>query len=242
MSELSLSASGKTATVVGATGLTGSHLLRQLAAHRAYTRVVALSRKRPTPLPAGVEWLELPAATAERLARAGETADLGDAVPPGDDFFSCLGTTRARAGSAAAFEAVDYALNRGLADAALAAGYNQYLLVSSVGADPRSAFLYPRVKGELELYVRGLPFWSVHLFRPGVLLGERNENRWGERLAKPLMRGLDRLTRGALGRYRPIEAGAVARAMVAAAQRTSGGIFVHANDELQVLAEAYSQT
>ena len=181
----------------------------------------------------GVEGQPLP-----ELRTDAEGRDLID-VPPGADFFSALGTTRAKAGSAEAFERVDYGLNLALARGALAAGYGQYLLVSSVGSDPRSTFLYSRVKGTLEQEVKELPFWGTHIFQPGLLLGERNDNRWGERLAKPLFRGLDRLTAGRLGRYRPVEAEVVAQAMVAAAQRTDGGIFTYTNDELQVLAEAF---
>ena len=235
MSALALHTSAKTATVVGATGLVGGFLLRALAGHRAYGRVVALSRRRPAGLAGldNVEWQPLSGVRTD-----GDGRDAID-VPPGQDFFSALGTTRAKAGSAEAFERVDYGLNLALARGALVAGYGQYLLVSSVGSDPRSTFLYSRVKGSLELEVKALPFWGIHIFQPGLLLGERNESRWGERIAAPLFRGLDKLTAGRLGRYRPVEAEAVANALVAAAQRTDGGTFTYTNPELQVLAEAY---
>lgn len=235
MSALALHTSAKTAAVVGATGLVGGFLLRALARHTAYERVVALARREPPALAEleGVEWRRLPPLRTDAHGR-----DVID-VPPGHDFFSALGTTRAKAGGAEAFERVDYGLNLALARGALAAGYGQYLLVSSAGSDPRSTFLYARVKGALELEVKALPFWGIHIFQPGLLLGERNERRWGERIAAPLFRGLDRLTAGRLGRYRPVEAEAVAQALAAAAQRTDGGTFTYTNPELHVLAEAY---
>ena len=207
MSGLALHRSAKTATVVGATGLVGGYLLRALASHSAYGRVVALSRSEPEGLGLleGVEWEPLPDLTTD--ARGRDVV----AVPAGQDFFSALGTTRAKAGSAEAFERIDYGLNLALARGALGAGYGQYLLVSSVGSDPRSNFLYSRVKGTLELDIKSLGFWGTHVFQPGLLLGERNENRWGERLAKPLFKGLDKLTAGRLGRYRPVEAEGVAQ-------------------------------
>lgn len=235
MSRLALHASAKTAAVVGATGLVGGYLLRALAEQPAYARVIALSRSRPTDLDElpGVDWEPLPSAQVDADGKHFVE------VPAGQDFYSALGTTRAKAGGAEAFERIDYGLNVALARGAVAAGYGQYLLVSSVGSDPRSQFLYSRVKGTLELDIKALPFWGTHIFQPGLLLGERNESRWGERLAKPLFKGLDALTAGRLGRYRPVEAEAVAQAMVAAAQRTDGGIFTYTNPELQVLAEAY---
>ena len=87
--------------------------------------------------------------------------------------------------------------------------------------------------------IKALPFWSIHLFQPGLLLGERNENRFGESLAKPLFKGLDWLTKGTLGKYRPIEAEAVANSMVEAAQKMQGGVYTYAGNQLFDLAETY---
>lgn len=235
MPDLSLSRDDKTAAVLGATGLVGGCLVEALLGHAAYERVVVLSRKRPEREHSKLRWVELPA-HAEESIRGAATL-----LPAGDDLFSALGTTRAQAGSTAAFRDIDYGINLAFARAALAARYNQYLLVSSGGAAPRSLFPYLKVKGELELAVKALPFWAVHIFQPSVLLGERNENRWGERAAKVVGKALDRLTGNLLSTYRPIEGEAVAHAMVAAAQRTTGGVHTHPNVELTALAESYYQ-
>ncbi len=235
MSQLALSRGAKTAAVLGATGLVGRFLLEALLDHGAYARVYALSRKRPERRHEKLAWVELPDTTARSIEEASRV------LPKGDDFFSALGTTRAKAGSAGAFTAVDHDLNLAFAKAALNAGYNQYSLVSSGAADPRSLFLYLRVKGELELAVKALPFWSVSIFQPATLLGERNENRWGERAAKVIGKALDRVTGDLLSTYRPIEAEAVAYAMVASAQQTEGGVQTYLNKELNELAEAYYQ-
>ncbi|RMF29876.1 MAG: hypothetical protein D6765_03880, partial [Bacteroidetes bacterium] len=116
-------------------------------------------------------------------------------------------------------------------------GVNQLLLVSSVGADPDSLFFYSRVKGELEEAVKKLDFWAVHIFQPSVLLGQRNENRWGEELAGKIGKVLDRLSGGLLTRYRPIEADYVAKAMVHAAQGLEPGVHVYPSHWLQKMAE-----
>ncbi len=240
MSRLALHTSNKTACVVGATGLVGTQLLQALSKHQAYQRIVAVCRSEPWGATAGkVQWIQLPSPSGGADTEIASRAAICEVLPKGDDFYSCLGTTRAKAGGAEKFEHIDYDLNLAFAEAAIERGYKQYLLVSSVGADARSSFLYTRVKGKLELAAKTLPFWSVHIFQPGLLLGERNDNRFGENLAKPLFKGLNWLSSGMLGKYRPVEAEALAESMVAAAQHTSGGNFTYQGEELHRLAEAY---
>jgi len=89
--------------------------------------------------------------------------------------------------------------------------------VSAAGANPRSPFFYPRVKGRLEEEIGelGLQRWTV--VRPSLLLGERREFRLGEVLAAPAMQLIRPLMVGPWRKYRAISAAAVAAAMVAAA-------------------------
>jgi uncharacterized protein YbjT (DUF2867 family) len=229
--KLQLSKGNKTATVVGATGLIGSYLLRHLETDKAYTAIFALSRSRPE-LPSGsrIKWIPLPEVQATKENEEQSQVELlAEVLPKGEDFFCALGTTRAKAGSAEAFKAIDFGLNLLLAKAALRQNYSQYFLVSSVGADPQSVFLYSRTKGALELSVKSLPFWSIHIFQPSLLLGTRNENRWGERVAEKVMKGATGLFGKTIRNYRPIEAEQVALCMLSAARQTSGGIHVHDN-------------
>ena len=84
--------------------------------------------------------------------------------------------------------------------------------------------------------MKALPFWAIHIFQPSVLLGERNENRWGEEIAGKLGKVIDGLTGGLLKKYRPIEADVVAKAMVSAAQKLEPGLHVYPSHWLQDLA------
>lgn len=224
---MEIAKSQKTAILFGATGLVGSFCLSQLLAHEAYDKVIAFVRR---PL-----YLEHPKLQVEML----DFEQLERIAPliRGNDLYCCLGTTMAKAGSREAFYRVDFTYPQQIAAWGLANGVSQFLLVSSVGADADSLFYYSRVKGELEEHVSALPFWAVHIFQPSVLLGERNENRWGEQLAGRIVRGVDRLTGGLLSKYRPVEAEVVAAAMLSAAQGLKGGVHVHASHELQRLAE-----
>ncbi len=207
--------------------MVGGYCLQYLLAHEAYDKVVVFSRR---PLKISHPKLEEHVIDFEKLGKYQH-------LFKGDDLFMCLGTTMAKAGSKAAFYAVDFTYPYQIALLAIENGVNQLLLVSSVGADPESIFFYSRVKGDLEVAVKKLPFWAIHIFQPSVLLGERNENRWGEQLAGRLARGFDYLTNGLLTKYRPVEAEVVAQAMVSAAQGLKPGTFVYPSHFLQRLAD-----
>ncbi len=231
MDTLQLRKSKKIATVVGATGLVGSFLLKHLEKDNAYAEVYAFSRSAPKlDNTSRIKWIQFPADI--KLSSEHDEADLerlSSVLPEGNDFFSCLGTTKAKAGGAEAFFAIDYQLNFLLAKAAVRNDYSQYFLTSSIGADARSSFFYNRVKGELELAIKCLPFWSIQIFQPSVLIGARNENRCGERAAESLLSITSSLFGNAIRNFRPIEAETVAICMVKAARETRGGIKIHSN-------------
>lgn len=99
-----------------------------------------------------------------------------------------MGTTRAQAGSAAAFRAIDHDYALAIATRVRDRGAARFALTSSMGADARSHFLYTRTKGELEEAIIGLGFPSLTIVRPGLLGGERDAHRPMERFAGALLR------------------------------------------------------
>jgi uncharacterized protein YbjT (DUF2867 family) len=205
--------------IAGATGLVGSHLLQQLLDDADVADVVALSR-RPLAIP------------HPKLVTAVVDFDhLADfALPPIDDCFLCLGTTIATAGSRDAFRMVDFTLPLAVAQMALAVGATRCFVVSAMGADAKSRVFYTRVKGELEDALNALPFRTVVAFRPSLLAGERAEYRVGEYAALTILRPLGPLIPG---RWRPVDARAVALAMMRAAQQDEPGRFVVQSDTIQ---------
>lgn len=217
----------KTALVFGATGLVGSHLINFLLLHPAYEKVVAFLRK-----PMDIQHPKF----VQEVINFDKPESFRQLVK-GDDLFCCLGTTMARAGSKDAFFKVDFTYAYQAAEIAAKNKVHQFLLVSSVGASADSVFFYSKVKGQLEDAVQELNFWSTHIFRPSVLLGERNENRFGENIAGKMGKMIDQFTGGLLTRYRPIEADVVAKAMVSAAQGLKPGVHFYPSHWLQKLAE-----
>ncbi len=229
--DIQITKNSKTAILIGASGLVGKYCLNFLLASPAYNKVLVLGRKSVE-----LEHDKL----EEHLIDFEKLEDHKDLIN-GDDLFCCLGTTMKKAGSEEAFRRVDYTYTHQIAEIGAKNKVNQFLLVSALGADKDSLFFYNRVKGELEEEIKRMPYWAVYIFQPSLLLGERNENRWGEALAQRLGRGFDRLTGGLLTKIRPVEADVVAKSMVIAAQRLEKGIKVYSSHDLQVIAASENQ-
>ena len=221
----------KTALVFGGSGLVGRFVLQQLIAHPAYQRIISLGRRK---LDIDGDGLE------QHVINFDQLPDY-QYLMEGQDVYSCLGTTMAKAGSKAAFYKVDYTYAYQSAQLAAEAGANQLLLVSSVGADPDSLFFYSRVKGQLEAVIRELPFWASHSFDPSLLLGPRQEQRIGEQIAVRLTRGIAPFISGnVMGKYKPVEAEDVAKAMVAVAQGLQPGQMTYDSETIYEIANSGS--
>ncbi|HEY0710746.1 MAG TPA: NAD(P)H-binding protein [Polyangia bacterium] len=157
-------------------------------------------------------------------------AGLGDR--PVTAALCALGTTIKKAGSQAAFRAVDHDAVIAFATWARAAGATRFVVVSSVGADAGASNFYLRVKGEMEAGLRALGFSRLVILRPSFLKGDRQERRLGESIAGVLFPVVQPLLAGSLRRYRSIDATTVARAMVAAATTDAPPDAVWEHDEI----------
>jgi len=207
-------AASRSAVVVGGTGLVGRALLQLLGGDANYHRVTSLVR-REVPAPPGVT---LQRVDFERLDEL--------VLPEVDDAFCCLGTTRRAAGSAAAFRRVDVDYVVAFARLAKRAGALRFLLVSSLGASPRSPLLYTRTKGECEAAIEAIGFTTVVILRPSFLVGDRAEGRLTETVALGAAKLIGPLLLGPLRRYAPTDVTAVARTLVRAAATAPAGVTV----------------
>lgn len=216
----------RSALVVGASGLVGAHLLAHLLEDTAYGLVRALGRR---PLKTAHPKL------AEDLVDFDRLPDHADLFRV-NDVFCCLGTTIAKAGSREAFVKVDHTYPLAAARLAAAQGASQFLIVTAIGADVKSAFFYNRVKGQAEEDLKPLGMPALAIFRPSLLLGERQEVRPGEQIAGAAGRLLAPLMVGPLRKYRAIEAGDVATAMWRVARREAPGIHLFESDQIAALA------
>ena len=211
--------------VSGASGLVGRALVRRLLEDDAGAGVLAVVRR-----PLGNAGGRLTEVVADFGRLEGVT------VPRVRTAFCALGTTIAKAGSEAAFRAVDVEAVVAFARLARRAGATRFLLVSALGADAGSRVFYNRTKGEAEEAVKAVGFDGVALLRPSLLVGEREESRPAERVAIVASGLFSWAMAGPLVRWKPVPAEAVAAAMVAVANGTLTGVRIVENKEIHRLA------
>ncbi len=205
----------KTATLVGASGLIGSHLL-QLLLDDPYFDTVKILVRRSLPL------------THPKLER--KLVDFNDndsllvAIDDSDVLFCTVGTTQKKVkGDKEAYRKVDYVIPVKMARFCKLTGCETFILVSAVGANSHSKNFYLKLKGEAEEAVRTAGVASVYLMRPSVLLGKRKEFRLIEKIFTPLARAFSFLLPS---KYKPVQAEDVAKAMIAAAKKAEEGVHV----------------
>lgn len=217
---------GKSALLVGATGLVGSEVVKILLHSTKYQSVTVLTRR----------LLPLKHPKLEQIITDFDQLDQYKQHVRVDDVYCCLGTTIKTAGSQEAFKKVDFTYPLELAQLTKTAGAQNFFIITAMGADPNSKVFYNRVKGEVEAELKKIGFATLHIFRPSLLLGERKEFRLGEKIGVILSPVLSFLMVGSFKKYKPIHAKDVAMAMYQASQRTESGSFTHESDEIYRLA------
>jgi len=193
----------RTALIAGASGLTGSHLVNFLCENESYEKVIVIVRK-------ALSYSHPKLVTKiKNLDQVNENDFEGV-----DDFFCCLGSTMKKAGSKEAFEQVDLIAPIKMGKYAESQGVKHLLVISAMGANRHSKVYYNRVKGMMEEKVSALSLPSVSIFRPSLLLGNRQEFRLGERFGELAMKVFKPALIGPLKKYRAIEAKQVAFSMM----------------------------
>ena len=220
--------------VAGGTGLIGQRVVDRLVADGG-ALVLSVQRRENEETRHGLRVVVDDGADIDTLALR-----LGKSAPPPRAFICALGTTRKVAGSDAAFVAVDRDLVVRIAKAAFAAGARHAIVVSSAGADAKSTNLYLRTKGEMEALVAAIGFTRCDFLRPGLLIGKRTTRRSAEALMQTASPLIDAFLKGALKRYRSIDAHDVAEAAVILATGDQPAVLVHEFGSLQALAHGTS--
>jgi uncharacterized protein YbjT (DUF2867 family) len=214
---------GRTAIVIGATGLVGNELLQQLLEGNEYSTVKVFVRRSLQ--------MSHPKLVEQTVNFDHIHDHAGDVT--GDVVFCCIGTTISKAGSQENFRKVDQVLPLEFAQIAKKNGVKKFILVSSLGANKNSSNFYLKVKGEAEENIAALNFDAFLSFRPSMLLGKRSESRLAESAGKAVMKGLSFVFIGRLKKYKAVEAKAVAAAMIKLSVSEERGFRAVESDEIQ---------
>ncbi|MGB5944379.1 MAG: NAD(P)H-binding protein [Leeuwenhoekiella sp.] len=194
---------GKTAIILGITGVTGTALTEQLFKDQDYDTVVSFHRRK-----SGLAHPKL----EEHIVDPTKLTTFAPSVKA-DVLFCCVGTTMAKAGSKAAFKKVDYDIPLQGAHYCVQHGINNLIVISAMGANKDSRIFYNQVKGEMEEDISQLDIPKTYFVRPALLDSDRTEKRTAERIAIKGFRILNKMLVGPLKKYRSIKAVTVASAM-----------------------------
>lgn len=201
--------------LIGGSGLIGSHIISLFSSVFPDDKLICLLRSLPA--------TESNATTANQKKNSNVETKLFDFENPQaienlnwknvDSVLCTLGTTIKKAGSQEQFEKVDYNYPLAFAQAAKKYKIPYFSIVTAMGADSKSAIFYNKVKGRLEEELAKLEIDHLSIFQPSLLMGERKELRPGEEIGKWVSMLMPFGLFG-LEKYRPIEAGLVAKAIL----------------------------
>jgi len=217
----------KTAIIFGSTGLVGGYLLELLCESNRYRKVLSFSRRA-----SGFTHPKL----KEHISTLNSLDDISNKIV-GDDLYCCLGTTIKKAGNKESFTRIDFTLPVQLANIAEKNKVQSFSVVSSVGANPNSSNFYLSTKGQMENRVLQCDIPNISILRPSMLLGPRDEFRFGETAGKLLMSLANPLMMGKFKKYRGIRAISVAKAMLTITTNETKGKEIYESDELQQIAD-----
>jgi uncharacterized protein YbjT (DUF2867 family) len=193
----------KKAIIFGSSGFVGSHLLNELLNSPDYEQVTAVVRKKSSISHPKLNTL------------IGDYSSLSALEPQisADEIFITLGATRETSPEREKYYQVDHDYPVLAARIAKARGAKSVFLVTAVGANSRSRIFYIRTKGETERDIIALDFEHTRIFRPSMIMGNRQENRPLEEPFIKVWSVLNPILVGKINRYRGMAGEDIARAM-----------------------------
>ena len=195
------------ALVIGATGATGRELVNLLINDDEFDQVSIFVRKAPE-----LEHEKL------KIHTIGFNEIINHKnLIKGDVLFSVLGTTKKDAGGKKEQYLVDYTYQHEFARIAAINGVYNYSLVSSIGANAKSSFFYPKIKGSLEEAVKKLNFRKIDIFQPPMLIRQPDLMRAGEKSGIKILNKLNKI--GILKSQKPLAIKALADKMIKIAKQ-----------------------
>ena len=196
----------KTALIFGPSGLVGGHLLNKLIQNNNYSKIKVFIRSE---LEINDSKLDIIKTDFNNLKNHREDIK-------GDDCFFCIGTTKKNSPDKNEYRRVELDIPKEIAQIAKSNSVNSFAFVSSGYADAKSSGDYLKFKGLVEEELKNLNFSKLAIMRPSFLIGDRKEERVGEKIGIFLFKMLSPLFLGPLKKMKPIQSETVARAMIRA--------------------------
>jgi len=219
---------GKTAIILGASGLTGSLLLDQLLADSRYDTIKLFSRKES----------QINHPKVVEIARNLMELENFQADFEGDEVYCCIGTTAKKTPDKNLYRNIDFGIPVSAAKLAKQNNIPTFLVVSAMGANPKSNIFYNKTKGEMERAILDELIPNTYILRPSFIGGDRKESRIFERIGLVIFKIIQPLFFGKFRKYRIIEAESIAQAMINLANTKPKNKQIILSDAIQEVAES----
>ena len=194
----------KTALLFGSSGLIGSNLLDNLINNNNYNKIKIFVRGLPSINNSKVEVIKTDFMDLDILKE--------NLI--GDDCFFCIGTTHKDTPDKNEYRRIEYDLPVHLAKIAKFNSINNFIYVSSIGANPKASSTYLKNKGQAEEELKKIGFSNLSIIQPSFLVGNRKAFRISEALGIPVMKFLSLFFLGGFKKYTPINVEIVVKAMI----------------------------
>ena len=194
----------KTALLFGSTGLVGGHVLNYLIQNSNYSKIKLFVRSFT-----GINnpKIEIIKTDFNNLNKHAEDIK-------GDECFFCIGTTKKKSPNKNEYQKIELDIPKKIAQIAKSNSVKSFFFVSSGYANPKSSSEYLKFKGLVEEEIKNLNFDKIGIMRPSFLLGERQEERVGEKFGIIIFKLLTPILIGTFRKMRPIQSEIVAKAMI----------------------------
>ena len=194
----------KTALIFGSSGLVGKNLLSQVINNSNYSKIKIFVRSSPDISDRKIEIINTDFKDLEIIKN----------LITGDDCFFCIGTTKKNSPNKSEYRRVELDLPKKIAQISKSNNVKSFIFVSSGFADPKNSRDYLKFKGLVEEEIKSLNFEKIGILRPSFLLGNRKENRVGEKIGIFIFKLLSPIFVGPIKKMKPIHSEKVAKAMI----------------------------
>ena len=211
----------KTVALFGSTGLIGGEILKLLIDDDHYEAINVITRKKVNVKSKKIKNYIIDFSNPE---------DYKKVIKKGNTIIASIGTTQSKVNfNKTEYRKVDHDILLNIAKACKSNEASSFSFVSSAGANEKSKNFYLGLKGEIENSITHLALKSCLIFRPSLLLGKRNEFRFGEIIAQKIMPLFSFLMKS---NYKPIKAIDVAKSIVNESKKVSQGNKVYHHSEM----------
>ena len=169
----------KTVALFGSTGLIGGEVLKLLINDDNFETINVITRKKVTVQSKKIKNYIIDFTNPDGYKKV---------IKKGDVVIASIGTTQSKVNfNKTKYRKVDYDILLNIAKVCKSNQASSFCFVSSAGANEKSKNFYLGLKGEIENSIMHLALKSCLIFRPSLLLGKRNEFRFGEIMAQKIM-------------------------------------------------------